>query len=382
MPGTLEKRCANRSNHRPMNHKSEFPATHFLVTQNLFKDSPFTLIDIGCSGGISKSWRVFGNNLRAYAVDPMLSEIESLKTAETNPNVTYHAGYIGLPEDHPIVRSRGVTGTVGNNPWPRLSTAWAFELASKDNDDNDTKVRHNRWPETRLADPSTLMTLAEFIRKHQIDNVDFIKLDIDGNDFYALVSCEEMIESHGVIGFMLEVNYCGTDSDTDHTFHNTDRFMRRHRFELLDLTIRRYSRKALPAPFAMHMFAQTNWGAPLQGDAIYLRDLANSSGQTEPRQFSNTKLLKAVAICEIFGLPDCAAEVITAYRRQLSEIVDVDKLLDLLTPEFNGRKLSYKEYIDLFSKDPEAFYPAAKQHRGKWARRLQRNLTKLSSRFN
>jgi hypothetical protein len=331
---------------------------------------------------------VFGNHLRAYAIDPMLSEIESLKAAETNPNVTYHAGYVGLPEDHPIVRSRGGTGPVGNNPWSRLSTAWASELASKGNDDNDTKVRQNRWPETRLADPSTLMTLTEFIHKHQIDNVDFIKLDIDGNDYFALVSCEEIIESHGVIGFMLEVNYCGTDSDTDHTFHNTDRFMRRHRFELLDLSIRRYSRKALPAPFAMRMFAQTNWGAPLQGDAIYLKDLANPGGEAEARPFSNTKLLKAVALCEIFGLPDYAAEVITSYRHQLSELVDVDKLLDLLTPELNGQKLSYKEYIEQFSNDPEAFYPQSGSpepsghKKNKWTRRLKTNIRYLSSRFS
>lgn len=364
-----------------MKFKPPLPATAFLVSQRAFKNSPFTLIDVGCSGGIAKSWRVFGNSLRAYAVDPMLSEIEKLKTAETNPNVTYHAGYIGLPEDHPMVKSRGSTGPVGNNPWPRLSTAWASELASKGNDDNDTKVRHNRWPETRLADPSTLMTLADFIHKHQIDNVDFIKLDIDGNDYYALVSCEQMIDSFGVIGFMLEVNYCGTDSDTDHTFHNTDRFMRRHRFELLDLTIRRYSRKALPAPFALRMFAQTNWGAPLQGDAIYLKDFASPGGQTEPGLLSHTKLLKTVAICEIFGLPDCAAELITVYRKQLAENVDVDILLDLLTPELEGKQLSYKEYIRRFTENPQAFYPQKKRHRGKWARRLQNNLRHLSDRI-
>lgn len=374
-----------------MNYKSQFPATHFLVAQDLFKNSPFVLIDVGCSGGIPKSWRVLGESLRAYAIDPMLSEIERLKAAETNPNISYHAGYIGLPDDHPIKRERGVSGPVGNNPWDRLSTAWAMELSSKDSDDNETKVRHNRWPETQLADPSTRMTLADFIRKNQIGNVDFIKLDIDGDDFYALVSCENVISSRGVIGFMLEVNYCGTDSETDHTFHNTDRFMRRHQFELLDLSIRRYSRKAMPAPFVLSMFAQTTWGPPLQGDAIYLRDFANRHGQSQPLQISDSKLLKAVAICEIFGLPDCAAELITVYKQQLSKIVDIDTLLDLLTPEFNGREFSYEEYIRLFSKNPEAFYPNSEIYRSnenggirrkkKWTRKLKKSLRHLTSRF-
>lgn len=367
-----------------MNYKAHAPATRYLVAQGLFEDNPFTLIDVGCSGGIASAWRAFGNQLRAYAVDPMLAEIEKLQAAESNPNVTYHAGYIGLPKDHPVVRSRGTDGTVGNNPWRRLSTAWAMELAAKTNDDNDTKVRHNRWPETRLADPSTLVTVADFIRNHQIDNVDFIKLDIDGNDFYALVSCEEIIEPLGVLGFMLEVNYCGTQSDTDHTFHNTDRFMRRHQFELLDLSIRRYSRKALPAPFALRMFAQTNWGAPLQGDAIYLRDMVSPGRETSARQFSQTKLLKAVAICEIFGLPDCAAELITTHQQLISASVDTDKLLDLLTPDFNGRRLSYKEYLRVFTENPEAFFPTTKNNRRsvKWVRRLQSNLKKLSQRVH
>jgi FkbM family methyltransferase len=341
-----------------------FPATQHLVDQGLFRDSPFTLIDVGCSGGISNIWRVFGKSLRAYAIDPMLAEIEKLGAAETNPNVTYHPGYIGLPDGHPIMSSRRDKSSVGNNPWERLSTAWAMKISSRGSDDNETKVKQNRWPETRLAHPSTRVTLADFIRTNRIDNVDFIKIDIDGDDFYALVSCEETINSSGVIGFMLEVNYCGTDSETDHTFHNTDRFMRKHRFQLLDLTIRRYSRKALPAPFVLPMFAQTTWGAPLQGDAVYIRDLANGSAQACGFASPNIKLLKAAAVCEMFGFPDCAAELLTGYDRQLSEIVDVETLLDLLTPEWNGRKLSYREYLRLFSENPESFYPQSKPQAG------------------
>ena len=69
------------------------------------------------------------------------------------------------------------------------------------------------------------------------------------------------------------------------------------------------------------------------------------------------KLLKLVAIYEMFGLPDCAAELLAACREQLSHTVDVPFLLDLLTPEFDGRKLSYQGYLHLFSKDVTHFYP-------------------------
>jgi hypothetical protein len=127
------------------------------------------------------------------------------------------------------------------------------------------------------------------------------------------------------------------------------------------------------------MFAQTDWGAPLQGDALYLKQLVGADGHAGARPISTVKLLKAVALCELFGLPDCAAEVAIAYRQQLSGRIDVDNLLDLLTPDFQGRHLSYREYVNLFANNPQAFYPTTKKHSTRWAHRLRDNLKKLSS---
>jgi hypothetical protein len=337
--------------------KLHFPATEYLVSKNVFHDHPFTLIDIGCSGGIAMYWRVFGKYLCAYGVDPMIDEIKRLQVAETNPKVNYWAGYIGLSAKHPLMQRRGTRGPMGNSPWDRLSTTWALELLSKTTDDDRTKVNLNRWPETKLADKSRRMGVGEFVTKNKISSVDFIKIDIDGEDFFALHSCEDIINSRQVLGFMLEVNFYGEACETDHTFHNTDRFMRQHGFELFDLSVRRYSRKALPAPFTLSVPAQTKWGAPAYGDALYVRDVAGEIEHRPPYPMSTDKLLKLVTIYEIFGLPDCAAEVLTVWREQLSHTVEVARLLDLLTPDVDGRRLSYQEYIESFSKDVTKFYP-------------------------
>lgn len=336
--------------------KLHFPATEYLVKQKVFYRHPFTVVDVGCSGGIANVWRVFGRYLYAYGIDPMIGEIERLRSAETNMNVHYWAGYIGLPANHSFVQSRGTRGPVSNSPWGRLSTAWALDLLSKTTDDDRLKIMLNRWPETKLADKSQCMGINQFIAKNKIGNLDFIKIDIDGEDFGALLSCEEIINSHQVLGFLLEVNFFGAASETDNTFHNTDRFMRSHGFELFDLTVRRYSKKALPAPFILPWPGETKWGAPLQGDALYIRDVG-ASEQRLPFPMSTSKLLKLVAIYEIFGLPDCAAELLTVCRKQLSNLIDVDVLLDLLTPEFDGRKLLHQEYLESFSKDVTKFYP-------------------------
>jgi len=44
--------------------------------------SHFTVVDVGCSGGIDTAWRVFGPKLTAFGFDPNLDECARLQTAE------------------------------------------------------------------------------------------------------------------------------------------------------------------------------------------------------------------------------------------------------------------------------------------------------------
>ncbi|MFX8362538.1 hypothetical protein ABTL34_19440, partial [Acinetobacter baumannii] len=85
-------------------------------------------------------------------------------------------------------------------------------------------------------------------------------------------------------------NFEGSYSPHHHTFHNTDRYMRRHGFDLFGLTTRNYSSGALPSPFLYRYPAQSLHGRPLQGDALYLRDFAWRSPETDPDNFSTEKL--------------------------------------------------------------------------------------------
>jgi hypothetical protein len=70
------------------------------------------------------------------------------------------------------------------------------------------------------------------------------------------------------------------------------------------------------------------------------------------------KLLKLACLYELFSVPDCAAEILVTHRDRLSPLVDVDRLLDLLTPPLDGRPVSYREYLDAFEQDPARFYPS------------------------
>ena len=75
---------------------------------------------------------------------------------------------------------------------------------------------------------------------------------------------------------------------------------------------------------------------------------------------STEKLIKLAAIFSLLGLPDCAAEVLVAFRSRIANLLDVDWSLDALAAQTQsgGRTpLNYRDYIEAFKLDSSDFYP-------------------------
>ena len=292
-------------------------------------DEKFTLIDVGCSGGIDPIWRVFGRNLRAFGFDPNIGECERLNATEVLPGIKYVAAFVGLPVDDPIVLARGQRPYVQHNPWNRLSVARTIAIRQARNPSRSREelTAENLWSKVALADPAAPINLPQFFRSSSLDDVDLIKIDVDGPDFDILQSLSDSIRRNDVLALGLEVNFVGAADATDNTFCNTDRFMRAHGFELFALSVRPYSLAALPAPFQLPFPAQTQYGRPLQGDALYARDLGQPNQPDLSRGIRPAKLAKLAAIYAAMGLFDCAAEVFLTHRESMRTILDIDVVL-------------------------------------------------------
>jgi len=326
----------------------------------------FTLVDIGCSGGVDALWRTLGPCLRVVGFDPNLEEVRRLNETESNPRIRYVSAFVGLPPDHPLVLQRGGKWYVTNNPWDRLSAAHTAARRSREieNLPHAEKTPFNTWNQQTLADPSHSIYLPDYFAEHAFLDIDMIKLDVDGADFEILQSLGETFDSAKVTALGMEVNYAGSDSETDHTFHNTDRYLRRHGFDLFALTVRHYSSAALPSRYLLTIPAQTESGRPLQGDALYIRDLCSPANAAFAAGLSVAKILKTAGILASFNLADAAAEILLAFRSKLAGICAVDELLDVLAlqiQESAGTKLSYRQYIAEFENDADSFYPARKR---------------------
>jgi hypothetical protein len=317
------------------------PMTRALCASGCFDREPVSVIDAGCAGGIDERWRVFGSRLRAWGIDAMTAECARLRNAESNAGVKYIDARIEMASDRPAQPQP--------NPWSRLSTPAALAFRRSRERGGDEALRSNQWHEQALSQQK--LSVNDLIDAHGIDALDFLKIDLDGPDYEVLAGFAPHLDRMHTLGVKVEVNFFGTAQEDVHSFHNTDRLLRAHGFELFGLTGYNYSNAALPAAFAAGVLGPTVFGRVLQGDALYFRDAAGDAG---PGALSPTKLLKLACMFELFDLPDCAAEILLRFREHMGRS-DTAQLLDLLVPRLDGAKLGHEEYMARFNSDPRSF---------------------------
>ena len=333
------------------------PMTKYLVKAGVLEKCPFTLLDVGCSGGIFDIWRVFDKYLISHGIDPQQSEVDRLNENESHEGIHYHAFYVGLPDTHEYCIERSKTNIPEYfQPWQRLSAAAFNETSSSEAPPQNNPIGEDLT--------SKKITIAEFVKENSIASVDFIKIDTDGFDLEALHSCEDVWESRNVLGALIETSYVGGPNPTDNTFHNIDRFMKSRGFQIFNMDIKRYSRKVLPAPFKLDIYAQTHWGQPQWGDVLYLRDgAAKDYEKVWKNQLSVEKILKLACLYEMYQVPDCAIEMFLEHKKRLEQYVNVDELIEVLTPPLRGKQVSYSQYMNAFYKNTKMFFPSYEEEK-------------------
>jgi hypothetical protein len=327
-----------------------FPA---LIAEKL-RTEKFGLLDIGCSGGIDPMWRAFEPRLRALGIDASETECRRLAGLERNPDVSYVAAFVGSSADKPIDLSAGPAAPLIMKIRDRMSFMRTREIREGrlKNASTAEQFRHNAWELTGLADPGKPVVVPDLLDQRGWSDLDYLKIDIDGADFEILQTFDGRFDTLGVIAVQLEVNFVGTEQPHEHTFHNTDRFLRRAGFDLFRLDVRNCSTRALPARYIWPTPAETVSGRPFQGEAYYARDVAAPG-------LSPAKRAKLAAIFSLWAVPDLAAELLVAHRPALAPLFDIDKGLDLLAAQQQpdrAKKLDYKAYLASFEADDRWFY--------------------------
>ncbi len=310
-------------------------------------DHSIVLYDVGASGGLDEHWLGFGEVLQAVAFDPLVTEIERLNRENQNPNFSFIDAFIGGPNDAEQTKP---TPSKGNYSFERTSAAEAGRVV----DQHYATEVFNRgapvvWSKRRLS-------LDKFTADNDVNSVDFIKVDTDGEDFAVLEGSIDTLRRTSVLGLSIEVQFHGDVGDKANVFSNIDRFVRNQGFTLFDLEVYRYTRAALPGQFAYSCFGPTVDGQAQYGDAVYFRDLADPEYSRKFEfELTPAKILKCVCLLEGFGQNDSAAELLLAHRKTVESHIDLSEWLDTLTPS----AANYEEHVGRFRNDPQSFMKSA-----------------------
>jgi len=358
-----------------MDTDADSPMTRYVVAQGALREQPFSLVDVGASGGIAPYWRHFGNSLEAVGFDALCSEVERLNAAEQNPLVRYIASLVGYRE------MSSTDSEFDTDPHARTSNVRAWEILNC----NYTNTYFDPTHDGRRA--SELIELDDFFEP-DFAGVDFIKVDTDGDDLAVLLGARKLLSGAGPLGLAVETPLVGRMSPYGNLFSNIDTYLRGLGYSVFGIEPRFHSRAALPKPFRWFQPADTHGGQARWADTVFFRDVCIPGYESRFQVFlTPEKLLKLCCAFELFRLEDCAAEVLLKFRDRIQPLVDVDRCLDLLTPPLpDGRSVCYREYMEFFERNVERFYSGtgtpADPKAAEESRRLQQRVHDLEEQLS
>lgn len=327
----------NQINYNPL-------MTQYLMQNGALGKEPFFLFDVGASEGVASYWKCFGKNLSGVGFEPLIHECKRLNAINQFPGFVYECSYI-VSE---IAEIDQYKGQICNHHSTRSSATSYLKIFNIDY----VKQHFNKGVECIYSE--NRISIDRYCLENEITNVDFIKVDTDGADYAVLRGAEKLLQNGNVLGLYVESQFHGEAHPYANTFRNIDHFLVKNGFSLFDLSTWRYTKAQLPGKFLYKLPAQTVTGQISWGDALYLKDFIYMKNQGQ--QIPSEQIIKMACVQEIFGLPDCAAELLVTFREQLSQIINVDKCLNLLTSDM-ALYSNYKNHMNSFNTNPEAFYP-------------------------
>jgi len=306
--------------------------TQHLVLTRAFSQKPMVVVDVGARGGFEDHWSLYGDQIRLIGFEADTIECERLNKQEPSSQIYFYP--VALHKD----KGRR---TFYSTAYPAGSGFYRpdMELVQRFPDKVNLAVVNTFDLDTDSFDA--------FVSNSDIDYVDFIKLDTESTELDIFKGAVSSLKK-SVMGLSIEIWFQPWHIEQP-VFCDIDSFLRPLGFKLFDLAIYRMSREALPEATPSPIPGPTQRGQVISGEALYLRDgvheITNECFLEDG--WDETKVLKLASIMELFGLPDCAIELMqVAQSAGFIKGNDISRLIDFLVPATKGKNVSYQSYLD------------------------------------
>lgn len=275
------------------------------------------LIDVGASGGAQKKWKKI-KNLQVIGFEPDERSFLNLKQEEAHIYINKALYRDSREVDLYLTRS------------PQLSSFSA---------PNDSFLKH--FPEKKRFDiigssKINVSSLDEELKKHNIENIDFIKLDTQGTELPILEGATKTLKT--VFGLEIEVEF-NQMYQNQFLFSDVDKFVRSLGFQLFDLRPCYWKREIGKKYGGMQ-------GQMIFADALYFRSL-------DSMKWTKEKILNATAIALLYGYADYAVAIFEQNKNLFTkdETSSFYKKLKkaMLMPHFPGKSLIARMFKKLYN---------------------------------
>jgi FkbM family methyltransferase len=184
-------------------------------------------------------------------------------------------------------------------------------------------------------------TLDEFCTWKEIQEIDFLQVDVQGADLQVLKGAAQQVKQH-VMAIQIEVEPSPLYINQP-LFADIDHYLRQQEYTLFDVVFARRVRRKSP------IISEAHPGQILWGDAFYFYDLMRNDIPLN-RSKSPERLLKLACIADVMNFSDYALEILEhltlAYGDQPKYNV-ADAIVESLTTisDFNSEDLAKLEVV-------------------------------------
>ena len=328
------------------NYKKEY-TTHTPFSDCLdYKDNYLNILDIGCFGQSIPEQYSLQKNIKFYGVDIDEKNINYLKNKYSN-----NTNYLFITSEVVAPKNLDIFHKTYKHNFKNKYKNIAFEIATSQKYSGiKPNINQTSQKATDASSKPIKSTIDEILLKNNIDNINFLKIDIDSNDTDVLYGSENLLKNDNLFGVKVEVNF--TTSDSSKNIYEPYLYLSDHNFVLHKIITNRYASDKIPEKFFYNFSGQNFNGTDLYGDLIFFKTLDNNFIKT----LDKYKLLNFCRILEIHNLNGMAAEILLKNKEKFNS-KEIEKYLDKLCEKSSldifGKILDYKTYINKIYKSPE-----------------------------